>query len=44
MSNRKSTVGRRADGRLKKGYRLTRSGRVVKASAGRRKRRRGRSR
>lgn len=39
-SKRKPRVGRKANGQLKKGYRLTPSGRTVKASKKRRKRRR----
>ena len=38
----KRAAGRRADGRLKKGYRLTPSGRVVKSSKGRKGRKRRR--
>ena len=34
------SVGRTAKGHIKKGYRLTRGGKVVKASASRKRRRR----
>ena len=34
---RKSRTGRKANGRLKKGYKLTKGGRVVKASRRRRR-------
>ena len=34
------TIGRTAKGHIKKGYRLTRGGRVVKASTSRKRRRR----
>ena len=36
------SVGRTAKGRIKKGYRLTRGGKVVKASSSRKRRRRSR--
>ena len=36
------SVGRTAKGHIKKGYRLTRGGKVVKASGSRRRRRRSR--